>query len=69
MLARACCLGFLIMPCMAAAVETEENLFEFLAGLEKVDGRWIDPMQLPPLEAQLPESRTGQDDERQDDDQ
>ena len=57
------------MPCMAAAVETEENLFEFLAGLEKVDGRWVDPMQLPPLDEQPPELRVGQDEERQDDDQ
>ena len=45
-----CCCVVVAMPAMAADDKATENFFEFLAELEKVDGQWVDPMQLPPVQ-------------------
>lgn len=57
-----------MMPLMATAEELEAGLLEFIAGLEQVDGRWIDPMQLPPLESSAAADTAASNEESTNDD-
>ena len=56
---RAALVLLLMQPAYAEQSQAEADMafFEFLAELEKIDGQWVDPMQLPPVETTKQETQ------------